>query len=84
MMAGRSSPGHAVAYGPADDESRQAMVIGPRHAIPTAALIVSVLAATAIMVSPLTPWTTAVVGWGAATVFAGTAVLILWLLRRER
>jgi hypothetical protein len=57
------------------------VVTGPRHVIPTAALIVAVLAAAAVMVSPLTPWTTAVVGFGAATAVAGSAVLILWLLR---
>jgi hypothetical protein len=53
----------------------------PRHVIPAAALIVAVLAAAAIMVSPLMPWTTAVVGCGAATAVGGFAVLILWLLR---
>jgi hypothetical protein len=42
----------------------------PRHVIPAAALIVAVLAAAAIMVSPLTPWTTAVVGCGATTAVA--------------
>jgi len=42
---------------------------------------VAVLAAAAIMVSPLVPWTAAVVGCGAATAVGGFAVLILWLLR---
>jgi hypothetical protein len=36
------------------------------------------------MVSPVTPWTAAVVVCGAATAVAGSTVLILWLQGRWR
>lgn len=56
----------------------------PRRIAPTAAFLVAVLGAAAVMVSPLTTWTAAVVACGAATAAAGSTVGILLLLHRWR
>jgi hypothetical protein len=53
----------------------------PRRRTPTIALIVTLLGAAAVMVSPITPWPAAVALCGAALVVAGVAVLLWWLLR---
>ena len=51
--------------------------------IPTVAIIVAMLGAAAIMVSPITPWLLGVAACGAAGVAWGSAVLILWLVRQR-
>jgi len=53
----------------------------PRRPIRTIALVVALLGATVVMISPITPWTTTVALLGLALVVPGVAVLIRWLLR---
>jgi membrane-bound ClpP family serine protease len=52
-----------------------------RRPIPIIALVVALLGATVVMISPITPWTTAVAVLGLALVVPGVAVLTWWLLR---
>jgi hypothetical protein len=53
----------------------------PRRPMPIIALVVALLGATAVMISPITPWTTAATVLGLALVVPGVTVLIWWLLR---
>jgi hypothetical protein len=53
----------------------------PRRPTPIIALVVALLGATVVMISPITPWTTAVAVVGLALVVPGVAVLTWWLLR---
>jgi hypothetical protein len=57
------------------------MSAGPRHPTPVIALVVALLGATVVMISPITPWPTAVAFLGLALVVPTAAVLIWWLLR---
>jgi hypothetical protein len=49
--------------------------------VPTIALTVSLVGAAAVMISPISSWTTVVALHGLALVVAGLAVLTWWLLR---
>ena len=53
----------------------------PRRRTPTIALIVTLLGAAAIMISPITSWTAVVALCGSALVVSGLATLLWWLLR---
>jgi hypothetical protein len=53
----------------------------PRRPTPIIALVVALLGATVVMISPITPWTTAVTVLGLALVVPAVTVLIWWLLR---
>ena len=50
--------------------------------IPAAAFLVAALGASAIMVSPITPWPSGVAACGAVAVVCGAAILVVGLLRR--
>ena len=52
----------------------------PRRRTPIVALIVTLVGAATIMISPITPWTTVVALHGLALVVSGVAVLIWWLI----
>jgi hypothetical protein len=52
-----------------------------RRPTPIIALVVALLGATVVMISPITPWTTAATVLGLALVVPGVTVLIWWLLR---
>jgi hypothetical protein len=49
--------------------------------MPIIALVAALLGATVVMISPITPWTTAATVLGLALVVPGVTVLIWWLLR---
>jgi hypothetical protein len=49
--------------------------------MPIIALVVALLGATVVMISPITPWTTAMAVLGLALVVPGVVVLTWWLLR---
>ena len=53
----------------------------PRRRTPTVALVVTLLGAVTIMISPITPRTPTVVVCGSVLVVSGLAVLLWWLLR---
>ena len=53
----------------------------PRRPMPIIALVVALLGATVVMISPITPWTTAMAVLGLALVVLGVVVLTWWLLR---
>ena len=53
----------------------------PRRPMPIIALVVALLGATVVMISPITPWTTAMAVLGLALVVPGVVVLTWWLLR---
>ena len=53
----------------------------PRRPTPIIALVAALLGATVVMISPITPWTTAVAVLGLALVVPGVTVLIWWFLR---
>ena len=53
----------------------------PRRPTPIIALVVALLGATVVMISPITPWTTAMAVLGLALVVPGVVVLTWWLLR---
>jgi hypothetical protein len=54
---------------------------GSGRALPLAALIVALLGAATIMISPVTPWTMVLAGGGIALLLPSAAVLIVWILR---
>ena len=54
---------------------------GPGRAVVPAAMAVALLGATAVMLSPLTPWTAALALCGVALLLPAVAVLVVWLLR---
>ena len=58
------------------------MPAGPGHARPLAAMVVALLGAAAIMVSPVTPWATVLAVGGILLLLPSVAVLVVWLLRR--
>lgn len=58
------------------------MPAGLQRFIPAAAILVAVLGACAIMVSPITPWPMAVAASGAVAVVCGAAILVVGLHRR--
>lgn len=57
------------------------MPAGPGHALPLAAMVVALLGAAAIMVSPITPWATVLAVGGTVLLLPSAAVLVVWLLR---
>ena len=57
------------------------MPAGPGRALPLAALVVALLGAAAIMISPITPWTTVLAVGGIVLLLPSAAVLVVWLLR---
>jgi uncharacterized membrane protein HdeD (DUF308 family) len=52
-----------------------------RRPMPIIALVGALLGATVVMISPITPWTTAATVLGLALVVPGVAILVWWLLR---
>jgi hypothetical protein len=52
-----------------------------RRPMPIIALVVTLLGATVVMISPITPWTTAATVLGLALAVPGVAILVWWLLR---
>jgi hypothetical protein len=61
------------------DEERRAR--GSRRALPLAALVVALLGAATIMISPITPWTTALALGGIILLLPSATVLAVWILR---
>ncbi len=57
------------------------MPAGPGRALPLAAMVVALLGAAAIMVSPITPWATVLAVGGIVLLLPSAAVLVVWLLR---
>ena len=53
----------------------------PSRALPIAAMVVALLGATAIFISPITPWTMVVAVVGIVVLLPSGAALIVWLLR---
>jgi hypothetical protein len=54
---------------------------GSLHVNPVAAIVVGLLGAAAIMVSPVTPWTMVLVIGGLAVLVPAVTFLIVWVLR---
>jgi hypothetical protein len=54
---------------------------GPGRALPLAALAVALLGAATIMISPITPWTTALAVGGIILLLPSATVLAVWILR---
>jgi hypothetical protein len=54
---------------------------GPGRALPLAALVVALLGAATIMISPITPWTTVLAVGGIVLLLPSATVLVLWILR---
>ena len=52
-----------------------------RRTVPLAAMIVALLGAAAIMISPITSWTMALAIGGIALLLPSATVLVVWLLR---
>ena len=57
------------------------MPAGPGRALPLAALVVALLGAATIMISPITPWTTVLAVGGIVLLLASATVLAVWILR---
>jgi hypothetical protein len=57
------------------------MPAGSRRVVLTLASIVTLLGATAIMISPVTPWTLGLALAGLLLVVPGGTVLVVWLFR---
>lgn len=57
------------------------MLPGSGRAVPIAAMLVALLGAGAVMISPLTPWTTLLAVGGLVLFLPAAVVLIVWLLR---
>ena len=55
----------------------------PQRDTPVTAVVVAILGAAATMISPITPWTLGIAMAGALAVVAASAVLIVWLVRRQ-
>jgi hypothetical protein len=55
--------------------------VGPGRALPLAALAVALLGAATIMISPITPWTTALAVGGIILLLPSATVLAVWILR---
>jgi hypothetical protein len=60
---------------------RNAMAEWSRRALPLAAMVVALLGAGAIFISPLTSWTMVLAVGGLVLLLPSGAVLIVWLLR---
>ena len=58
-----------------------AVPVGPGRALPLAALVVALLGAATIMISPITPWTTVLAVGGIVLLLASATVLAVWILR---
>lgn len=54
----------------------------PQRGRQATALVVAIVGAITIMISPLTPWPLGVAACGAVAVLGGAAILVLGLLRR--
>ena len=52
-----------------------------RRALPLAAMVVALLGAAAIMISPITSWTMVLAVVGIVLLLPSGAVLVVWLLR---
>ena len=61
--------------------TRNAVPAGPGRALPLAALVVALLGAATIMISPITPWTTALALGGIILLLPSATVLAVWILR---
>jgi hypothetical protein len=57
------------------------MPAGPGRALPLAAMVVALLGAAAIMISPITPWTMVLAVVGIGLLLPSGTVLVVWLLR---
>ena len=57
------------------------MPAGPGRALPLAAMVVALLGAAAVMISPITSWTMALAIFGIALLLPSAAILVVWLLR---
>jgi hypothetical protein len=55
--------------------------MGARRATPLVAFVVAVLGATAIMISPVTPWTLFLAVSGLALLMPAAIVLIVWSIQ---
>ena len=59
------------------------MPAGPGRALPLAAMVVALLGAAAIMVSPITPWAMVLAVGGIVLLLPSAAALVVWLLRHS-
>ena len=57
------------------------MPMGARRATPLVAFVVAVLGATAIMISPVTPWTLFLAVSGLVLLMPAAIVLIVWSIQ---
>ena len=62
-------------------DEREQVGTGPWRGAPAAALVIAVLGAVAVTVSPITPWTLGVAACGTAAAAAGFVILIVGLAR---